>query len=421
MVRTLFADALSQGLLGVIPSGSNYYRAAVGGLNQLGMVTCGSGDREVGNATGYPCMFFDRSESYQDITSVRQCGTEYTVSEIQRVSSSVLYIKLSGITDVTSIGIIEQGIPLYISTALTGTNISPLPTGVIYTSNVINPSDKSYFQISATTSAGTIGSFQSVTTGKVKYGVTNQYNIAEGTSKVLIIRSGGNVDTQGSGITVKGVTGFHNDCNGIFRVDEFVNNDSYYNKIKITHGLGSGSYEGNGSMLFATQSYATPYIAAQLAWMKDKMTEQSGVTANWYDVLGNAIKTSSSGGVFDTYSGYGYLNATVGRDTNIDRELTTPVLVNDSAGEYNGTGSILMHWNLIPYAESYELYFRGELLATLKAHFTTYTYQTSVRKSASRKNLFKVRAVKGDVYSEFSNEIELPFYFNSGFLAKNYD
>jgi hypothetical protein len=410
----VLSDSIKRGMLPVVPVASNYYHA-VGTTTSAGLfsaVFCGSGLREQGNATAYPCIFFDvaPSEEPTEIREVRQCGAEYTVSHIQRVSSSTLYIKLSGISDITAIGIIEQGIPLYISTAITGTDISPLPTGVIYTSNIIF--DNGYFQVSHTTSAGTTGTFQTVTTGKLKYGITSS---TETTSRVLIIRDGYNVDTAGMGITIKGVTGFDINPNGVIRVAEYINNDGYGNKIKIVTNLGTGTYDGNGSMLFATESYSTPFIAGQLAYIKDS------TGFDWYDVIGNAIVTSSNYPDFDTYSGYGYLQIDKAIDPLIDKDLTAPVL----ELEEQVTGAITFSWNFIPYAKEYEIWFRGELIVTLNAHIKRYSLSPGAfgfypNISSSKRNLIKVRAKNGDTYSEFSNEIEYLFYYATGILYKNY-
>jgi len=406
-------SAIKRGMLPVVPAASNYYHDPSTTTSRMlySGVFCGSGSREQGNATAYPCMFYDQpdTEVFQDITEIRQCGTEYTISQIQRVNSSTLYFKLSGISDITAIGIIEQGIPLYISTAITGTDISPLPTGVIYTSNIIF--DNGYFQVSHTTSAGTTGTFQTVTTGKLKYGVTSP---TETTSKALIIRDGYNVDLEGMGITIKDVTGFDINPNGTYRVDEYINNDGYGNKIKITHNLGTGSYDGEGSMLFATESYSTPFIAGQLAYIKDS------TGFDWYDVIGNAIVTSSNYPTFDTYSGYGYLQIDKAVDSLIDKDLSTPVLVSEEAV----SGSIAFYWNFIPYAKEYEVWFRGELIVTLNAHILRYILQPGSLGfypviSNSRRNLIKVRAKNGDTYSEFSNEIEYQFYYSKAIAFKN--
>ena len=40
--------------------------------------------------------------------------------------------------------------------------------------------------------------------------------------------------------------------------------------------------------------------------------------------------------------------------------------------------------------------------------------------SKAKKNYYKVRAVRGSTYSEFSNLIEYPYYYNTGILVKDY-
>ena len=410
----VISTAIKRGMLPVVPAASNAYRdpSLTTTKKLYSGVFCGSGIREEGNSTSYPCMFFDIAPSEQpvEIRDVRQCGTEYTISHIYRYDANTLFIKLSGVSDVRDIGMIEQGIPMYISQAITGTNISPLPTGVIYSNNIIF--EPTYFSISHTTSAGTMGAFQAVTTGKVKFGVTNYNGIDEGTSKVLIIGVG--TDT-GNGISLTGISGFAHNPNGAVRVAEFVNNDAYGDKCKIDYMLGAGTYEGGGTGIFATESYSTPFIAGQLAYIKD-------VTGfDWYDVIGNAIVTSSNYPTFDTYSGYGYIQIEDAIDPLIDKELQTPVLTL----EEKQPGIITFNWNIIPYAKEYEIYFRGELIQTVNAHITRYYLSVASLGyypyiSNSKRNFVKVRAKRGDEYSDFSNQIEYDYYYSKGFLTKQY-
>jgi len=412
-VNNVFSNSIKRGMLPVVPVASNYYHD-VGTTTSAGLysaVFCGSGLREQGNATAYPCMFFDvaPSEDPTEIREVRQCGTEYTISQIYRYSPTLLFIKLSGVSDVRTIGITEHGIPLYISTTLTGTNISPLPTGVVYVTGV--ETDGSAFWITHSTSAGT-GLYQNVTTGKMKYGITNENGVAEGTNKVLIIGIGG---LKNLAISLNGITGFQNNPNGNFGVSEFVNNDSYGDKCKIVHSLGTGTYGGDGVGTFATESYSTPFIAGQLAYIKD-------VTGfDWYDVIGNALVTSSNYPTPDEFSGYGYLQIDKAIDPYIDKTLTAPVL----ELEEQQTGAITFSWNMIPYAKKYEIYFRGELIVTLNAQIIRYTLSPGAlgfypNISSSKRNLIKVRAVRDSEYSDFSNEIEYLFYAHTGILYKNY-
>lgn len=408
----IHGDALANGLISVIPSGSNYYHERQTAPNTFKFTAsfCGSGPRETGNATSYPCIFYDQSsqEDFQSITMMKQCGTEYTISQIKRVNATTLYIKLSGITDVRTVGITEQGIPLYISTAITGTDISSLPSGTIYTSNVIDTNDPSYFSITFNTSAGTLGSYQSVTTGIVKYGSAFP-------DEVLIIRDGYNVDSQGSGITIKDVTDFENNPSGSFEVAEYVNNDGYGNKIKIRHSLGSGSYTSGGSMIFATQSYSTPYIAGQLAYIKDVLN------CNWNEAWGRAIATASNYPDFDTYNGYGYINvsdAIALEDTSLSQ---IAISVDVFTYNYDSDTKIqTITWNIDPFADYYEIWYRGELWVTLKAHILKYAL-TQTRGGKGTKNYIKVRSKRADSYGEFSELVELPFYkYDKGILINEY-
>jgi len=156
------------------------------------------------------------------------------------------------------------------------------------------------------------------------------------------------------------------------------------------------------------QSYSTPYIAGKMCYIK----EQRG--GDWDDTIGACIVTASEGGVFDHINGYGIIDvsAAIG---GLDTALETPVLT----GSESSAGNFNIEWNLIPFAETYEIYFRGELLDTVTAHITAYS-DALTRQNNSRKNFYKVRAVRGDEYSEWSNLVEYPYYYYTGILVKEY-
>lgn len=408
-------DLISRGLLPVIPAGGNYYRQQTAALNKYSVVLCGSGMRDVGNATAFPCMFYDVSpyEIPVEIVDIRQCGTQYTITEIARISSTVIGIKLDGYSTealLREIGIFmytnvlgsnHSDLPIYIS-ELAGTDITALPSGTKYISYVGN----GYFYITHSTSAGTLTTYQSVSAGKIYFGSTD-------TTLMMLQMREYNLATTYTGIAITGVDDFDNSPNGIRQVNEWISNQGFGDKLTIRHNLGGGSYTSGGELLFASESYSTPFIAGQLAYIKDT------TGYDWYDVIGNAIKTSSSGGVFDTYSGYGYLNANVGSDALIDISLEAPVLTNDGSTKYHGNYYQYLSWSLVPYAEQYELWFRGELLETFEAHILTYIHYLD-RYSKDKKNFYKVRAKRKGKYSDFSNIIEFKLYYYTGILVKDY-
>jgi len=412
---TEIPDLISRGLLPVVPAGGNYYRQQTANLNKYSVVLCGSGMRDVGNATAFPCMFYDVSpyEIPVEIVDIRQCGTQYTITEIARISSTVLGIKLDGYSTealLREIGIFmytnvlgtnHSDLPIYIS-ELAGTDISTLPTGTKYISYV----GDGYFYITHSTSAGTLTTYQSVSAGKIYFGSTD-------TTLMMLQMREYNLATTYTGITITGVDDFDNSPNGIRQVNEWINNQGFGDKLTIRHSLGGGSYTGGGELLFASESYSTPFIAGQLAYIKDT------TGYDWYDVIGNAIKTASNDGVFDTYSGYGYLNADEGVNTLLDITLETPVLVNDGSNTYHGNYYQYLSWSLVPYAEQYELWFRGELLETFEAHILTYVHYLD-RYSKDTKNFYKVRAKRQGKYSDFSNIIEFKLYYYTGILVKEY-
>jgi hypothetical protein len=158
------------------------------------------------------------------------------------------------------------------------------------------------------------------------------------------------------------------------------------------------------------QSYSTPYIAGKMVWTK----EQRG--GDWDDTIGACIVTASEGGVFDSINGYGIISVTGAGDSLIDINLEAPELVLSETS----VGNVGLIWNIIPFADSYEVYFRGELLGTTTAHVTYYNHALSYRQDKCRKNFYEVRAVRNGTYSEFSNKEEYNYYYNTGILVKSY-
>ena len=410
---SVYNYAIENGMLFVVPVGSNNFHSQYTDFDNLhSMILCGSGVRGYGNATAYPCMFYDCSSTELNdytIKDIRQCGTSYNITHVARISSNVLGVKIDGYNTealLNSIGLImylnangtnHSELPMYFA-GLTGTDITSLPSGIKYISYVGN----GYFEIYHSTSAGTLTTYQTVTGGTVKFGSNNS-------AEVMLQISDYHVAYANLGITVTGITGFQNDVNGVHEVTSRPDYQGFGDKMTITFNLGTGSNTGAGKMIFATQSYSTPFIAGQLAYIKDT------TGYNWFDVIGNAIKTSSSGGVVDAYSGYGYLNAGAGSDSLIDTSLATPVLT----GNESGQGSFQLIWNEVPYAKEYEVYRQGVLIATVTAQITTYGDHLS-RQSKGKRNWYKVRAKNGDVYSEFSNLVEYRYYYNTGILQKVY-
>lgn len=156
------------------------------------------------------------------------------------------------------------------------------------------------------------------------------------------------------------------------------------------------------------QSYSVPFIAGKMCYIK----EQRG--GDWHDTIGACIVTASEGGVFDNINGYGIIDVSAAVGI-LDTTLQTPILT----GTETSAGSFITTWNEVPYAEEYQVYFRGVLIATVTAQITTYA-DTLSRQNKNKRNYYKVRAVKGSTYSEFSNLIEYPYYYNTGILVKDY-
>lgn len=399
-MRYVFADAFTNyGLQAIFPVGSNSYHSYISDLDYVFTgVKCGSGDREFGNATAFPCTFFDKaiSENYVNIHSIAQCGKPYKISHIRRASSTVLAVKLQGYSNLIGTGIYEHGIPINFGN-LSGTDISPLPSGIKYTSYA--DEDANFFFISHDTTAGTINTgfndndYQVVTDGTIQYGGTNP-------SEIFIINESFNVDFAGSGVTIKGVTGFENNPEGTFGVSVRDDTDGYGNKVKINYSLGDGTYGGGGKYLFSTESYSTPHIAGLITDIKLSL----GI--DWTESIGRAVVTSSNYPNYDIYDGFGCINVNEAKNYIKINNLKTPVL----SLNYVTSNTVNLIWNFIPFAVEYELWFKNSLYATITNNIIKFTYAQIYRSQKVPKNYFKVRAKKGNIYSDFSNQVEFPYY-----------
>jgi len=401
-----YTDALNNGLLYVTAVGSNeFYKQIPQYENYLPVVRCGSGQRGLGNATGYPCMFLDQAlgaEPILDIEYAVPCGDVYNISQIYRLTATTLFMKFEGVTDVRDIGFFGHGIPFYIN-ELSGSDISPLPTGVFYTDGIDISTNSIYFTTPATT--GTINGFQNVT-GNLTYG-------NDTADRVLIkVPTYQPLNQAGYAIVIDGVSGFNMDINGVTAITTPLNFDGYKDKMLISAATGGGTYAGGGTASFPSQSYSTPYIGGQLAWIKDR------IGSDWYDVLGRAMKTGSrfvSPG-YTYQNGYGHLRGDLAI-LETDTALATPVIETIAGGGYY----IKFKWDPIPFADSYEVFYKNELYITIGAHITEFNSTVylinSTREAKGQRRLIKVRAKRGNDYSEFSNELELKNYYNFGILA----
>ena len=295
---TVYQWALTQGMIAVMPTGSNNYREykTIADNNNV-VVFCGSGVEDVGNATGYPCLFYAMSdiETPKTILSITQVG-----SEIEIVTAGDFY----------------------------------------YTA---------------------------------------------------------------WGITIQGVSGFSNNPNGI----KAISDGDLGTTFRIVHTLGSGSYTaGSGSVSVASQSYGTPKVAGQLAYIQYACNE-----TDWTQTVSRAIQTASNTS-FDTYSGFGNINVDEAIEIFNTRTLTAPVL----SLTLNSGNIFDVEWTIVANAQKYEVWFRGELITEYPAHITKHRF-TLDRQDKNKKNYVKIRAINGNDYMD-SNPLEIKYYYNKRIIYK---
>ena len=410
--------AKDRGLLFVVPAGLNIHADLNDDYpdyvytDKFVPVVCGSGLQDVGNATSYPCYFFDDSteRSGNDIEQLTQCGTNYTVTHIQRRSASIIAIKINITGALSQTGFTDHGIPLVFDN-MSGSDILPLPDGTKYTSFADGDATTGIFYVKHNTTSGTISTGFTVSdmqscTGDITFGSTNTDLALMKVSDYIILV---NADSTKNGFTIQGVTGFSNNPNGLMSVYSALEDDGFGDKFLIEHSLGSGSYNNDGTLYYITQSYATPNIAGKLLYIK------SVRGGTWADTIAAARVTASNENEYDEVDGYGYIRPEKAIDTLLFTTMETPELELQITGETSG----ILTWNKIDFADYYEIYFRGELLYTIQADTRTKSI-TVPRSSKARLNLYKIRAVNENETTEFSNEVEFPYYYYSGILVKKY-
>ena len=422
--KPVFERAIENGLLLCIPVGTND-ASAIGAdwYNNFVCVTCGSGIEEYGNATGYPCLFYDTDPAEaggNPIVDVRQCGETYTITHIQRRTSNLLSFKLEGITDTTAIGLSGRGTPVMF-TDLAGSDISPLPTlangidnigWVSKNVHVVTFAGGAIFFISFATTAGTIntgflpGDYQACT-GTLTFGHPD-------TSVALVRFTNYENLFAGAGLTIDGVTGFENNINARMtegQVYKFVNYIGWGDMIEIYHELGAGSYEGGGVLYRITQSYSTPYIGGKLAFIKDTLN------STWQEVIGRAIVTANGNGVYDSIDGFGIIDVNGAKDALLYIGMQTELVLEIVS---SSSSAISLAWNIEPFADYYEVYRKGVLIDTVLSQITSITV-TDRGQPYGRLNMYKVRAMQNNgTAGEFSNEVENDNYYQAGIATVSY-
>lgn len=400
------AEFYDQEVQMIVPAGSNVYGSTPYGANKLNhMIICGAG--LIQNQTGKEIEFFD-VDPYaiiRNIEDIRQEGEVYNISQINRISSTLLGIKLSGITDLTDIGIDGRdgghGIPIVLN-GISGTDISVLPpNSTYYTNNGIN--DTIY--LTHTTTSGTIGSWQNVSAGTLQFGTSS--------TKTFVRVNFFGIWFAGYGVVINGVTGFSTSPDGLYGITAYLNNDGYGDKFEITKTIGPGAYTGGGTARTDTSSYSTPYIAGQFLNIKKHCN-----CSNW-EARQRMRQTASNNGTWESINGYGKpdLAAAIAYDGVIpaDPYKTLGSIGSISGFKYNDYAYIT--FDIVENALTYYIYRDDELIYTVQESISyPNTPENKYRLALKRKlisegalNKFKYKAVRSEQYTEYSNEIEFKY------------
>lgn len=398
------------GLSLIMPAGSNdYHNNAYSRNLENNLIVCGAGILE--NQTGYKCHFFDEDIIYtaKNILSMTQCGQAYNVSKIQRRSSTILSFQLSGITDVSTIGIVGSvtqgfGVPVYF-TGLAGSDISPLPNGLTLADVkyiTYSAAGTATFFISHTTTAGTINTgfgpsdFQNISAGQMVFGSPD-------TSQVFVLADGYNAWNENAGVYLKNVSGFTSNPNGVKVITQNIGYDGFGNKFLFSHATGGGSFSiaAGPTGQVQTSSNSMPRIAGMVANLMVNLGCSS------YEALQRLIATASSGGTFQTYNGYGKPNLSAALNyTGVipaEAELTMGAVGTMSLTKNEASETLLLSWTGITNAIKYNIYLDDEIYTTVANELNpVFTIPIERKYKNETKWKFQYSGVRGDIETALS-------------------
>lgn len=387
----------SRGLQYFIPAGSNLYRLQSNTRPLLDQIICGAGYDS--NNTGYSCEFWDRDPYRWDDTVIRivKGGTQFTITNVIRISSTQIGIRFAG--DSLNVNGFEHGFPIRI-VGLTGTDISPLPSGLYYPTY----GSGGYLIFSINTSSGTIGLEQTPSTGTIKTGTAD--------NRILIRTSHWNFPFNGYAYTIFGVTGFTNNPNRPFPIYT-QNADGYGDKFEVIHDVGSGSYTGGGQVSNSSQSYATPYIAGKLAFIKDSVENLLGRYCSWWEARYRARMTASENGIYDPVSGYGRINVlrAIRYRAPIPGDPHAVTRIGKIKAERLGK-NVLINFDLVENATQYRVYCNGTPIDTIEARtYINYGLYPLNRTNSRSPNKYTYTAMRDNVESLESEPAVMPYYY----------
>ena len=423
-----------RGFFGVFPSGSNIFHYHSYPLNSFPCYVV-TGNGEDNNLGGYLAEFIgkDPIAITTNIEYIIPSGAfEYNVISLKRLTPTVehhriivLRIAKDAVNEKFFGGDFGRGMPFRVSVAITGTDITPLPSGTIYAYDCVETGSyiDLYFEPAVLTT-GTLDLEQGVTTGKIKL-KTSDANILIKTN-----RDGGGTGffaITGWGVALKGITGFDDNPNGAFEIKEFLGEiDGWYDKIEVAHTTGVGVYTGGGTLRVDTQSYSTPYIAGQLAYIKDALETQRGEPVSWWEVRFRARITATSS--TDGYSAFGKINPRQAISYK-GYVLPDPFF---NLGEVGAITIRKLSRNIyrvtvtgVLNATIYDLYrddtLHGDIVGAQQAETQSATLLILPTFPSVNKNVYKYKAYLGDrsKSTEFSGTGRIKNYKYKGQLIKN--
>lgn len=238
--------------------------------------------------------------------------------------------------------------------------------------------------------------------------VANITSITQIATEIEVTTAEANYYFGGMPVYIQGVSGYANNPNGTFVITS--GGGWGATTFRVIHTLGAGSLGGSGTAQTHFQSDTAPFIAGQLAYIKDQ------TNLSWDDIRRKCWATGSSLGVYDTYSGYGKINITDAinaslTDTNTGTLGTMGRITLSQIADKKFQREWLISWTAVTNAYQYEIYDGNNLLGRVYAPETDYFMRIEGEKRMIDNRVsIKVRARKGDgTVSNFSNIVKIPY------------
>lgn len=220
---------------------------------------------------------------------------------------------------------------------------------------------------------------------------------------------------------ISGVSGYSNNPNGNKIIHKFYQN-GLYNKFRIRHNLGSGSYSSGGIVKIFYQSYSHAYIAGKLAAVKDSLN------CSWWEARYRLRTTASGNGLWSTYNGFGRPNTTAAINYNgtIPQDPFNTIGQIGSLNVVRSGNNVRLSIDTVTNAIIYYIYNNTQLVATWNysqamSALTNPLLVPISRTGKTNPHQFWYQASRLSQLTQESDKYKMPYYYWHKFKYKNND